>query len=263
MGRKHQAIAGLLLIAVWAFPATRLLAQQVYGSIVGTVFDASGAAVPNAKVIITDLDKKVNYTTSTNESGNYGQAHLIIGRYQVRVEVNGFKTAIEDNVNVSVDTVSHVDITLQPGEITQSVDVTAETPLLKTERTDVATTLSEKTVEELPSFGRNFTYYLLLSRDHSVQLVGQLDRKSSKRDCGECQRPAFHRGWVHVGRNRQPGLHVREHDCGARSRFGRSSQDNQCQLRCGVWTGECRSRIDHHQVWQQPVSWQRLYVPAQ
>ena len=119
--------------------------------------------MPNAKVTITDVGRDVSYTTSSNESGNYSQTHLISGKYRVRVEVSGFKTAVQENVNVAVDTVTTVDVTLQPGEVTQTVDVTAEVPLLKTERTDVSTTLSERSVEELPSLGRNFTYFLLLS----------------------------------------------------------------------------------------------------
>src|SRR5215467_2608520 len=162
MRTKHLVSAGLVLVFL-AFPTLRLHAQAVYGSISGTVFDTSGAAVPNAKVTITDTGRDVSFTTTTNESGNYSQTHLFIGKYRVRVEVSGFKTAVQEGVNVAVDTVTTVDVTLQPGEVTQTVDVTAEVPMLKTERTDVSTTLSERSVEELPSYGRNFTYYLLLS----------------------------------------------------------------------------------------------------
>ena len=163
MMRTKQVVLASLVLVLLAFPTRKLQAQAVYGSISGTVFDSSGAAVPNAKITITDVGRDVNYTTSTNESGNYSQTHLIVGKYRVRVETSGFKAAVQENVNVSVDTVTTVDVTLQPGEVTQTVDVTAEAPLLKTERTDVSTTLSEKSVEELPSFNRNFTYYLLLS----------------------------------------------------------------------------------------------------
>src|SRR5262245_38029556 len=162
MRTKRLVSAGLALVLL-AFLSLKLHAQAVYGSISGTVFDTSGAAVPNAKVAITDVGRDISYTTSTNESGNYSQTHLIIGKYRIRVELSGFKAAVQENVNVAVDTVTTADITLQPGEVTQTVDVTAEVPLLKTERTDVSTTLSEKSVEELPSYGRNFTYYLLLS----------------------------------------------------------------------------------------------------
>ena len=67
-------LAGLALLGV-AHPAGRMLGQAVYGSIIGTVTDSSGAAVPNAKVTITNVDKGVSVTTASNESGNYEQQH--------------------------------------------------------------------------------------------------------------------------------------------------------------------------------------------
>src|SRR5690349_10306263 len=84
--------------------AARLSAQAVYGSIVGTVMDSSGSAVPNAKITITDVGRDVTTTTVTNESGNFTQRYLIVGQYRVRVEAPGFKAFVQDNANVSVDT---------------------------------------------------------------------------------------------------------------------------------------------------------------
>ncbi len=163
----NQARRVILLASVLAcLPAaftTGALAQAVYGSIAGTVYDSSGAGVPKAAVTITDLQKNINYTTTTNESGNYNKSHLIIGRYRVKVELAGFKTAVQESVALAVDTVTTVDVTLQPGEITQTIEVKEDVPLLKTERTDVATTLSERSVAELPTFGRNFTQLMLLT----------------------------------------------------------------------------------------------------
>ena len=64
----------------------QLYAQAVYGNVVGSVTDASGAAVPNAKITIRDMDRDVSNVTTTNDSGNYSQRYLIVGRYQVRAE---------------------------------------------------------------------------------------------------------------------------------------------------------------------------------
>ena len=102
--------------------APAAFAQAVYGSIAGTVYDSSGAGVPKAAVTITDLQKNVNYATTTNESGNYSQTHLIVGRYRVKVELAGFKTAVQENVDLAVDTVTTVDVTLQPGDMTQTIE---------------------------------------------------------------------------------------------------------------------------------------------
>jgi len=120
--------------------APRTAAQAVYGSIVGTVTDASSSAVPTAKVIITDLDRQVTTNADANASGNYLQRSLIAGRYRVRVEAPGFKAFQQDNVVVSVDAEVRVDARLEVGDATQTVEVTAEAGLIKTERSDVATT---------------------------------------------------------------------------------------------------------------------------
>src|SRR6476660_4678454 len=87
--------------------------QAVYGSIVGTVLDSTGAAVANAKVTIRNVDRDTSNETTTNESGNYTQRYLIVGNYQVRVEAPGFQAAVENRVPVSVDAEVKVDMKLQ------------------------------------------------------------------------------------------------------------------------------------------------------
>ncbi len=124
--------------------------------------DASGGGVAAAKVTITDLDRNIVHATETSGNGNYNLAHLIIGKYRVQVEMPGFKTSVAE-VNVQVDTTQTVDMTLQPGDVKQTITVTDEVPLLKTERTDVSTTLTEMQVTDLPTFGRNFSELLLLT----------------------------------------------------------------------------------------------------
>ncbi|MBL8241111.1 MAG: TonB-dependent receptor [Bryobacterales bacterium] len=137
--------------------------QAVYGTIVGTVSDSSGAAVPGAKVIITDMGRDVTQTTTTNESGNFTQRFLIVGRYRVRVEAGGFKAYVQENVPVSVDTELRVDAHLQVGEMNQTIEVTSEAGILKTERSDVAATYTERTVTELPVLNRRFTNFQLMT----------------------------------------------------------------------------------------------------
>jgi hypothetical protein len=88
---------------------------------------------------------------------------LIVGRYRLRVEAPGFKTFVQDNIGVSVDAETRVDIAMQLGDVSQTVEVTAEASLLKTERSDVATTYSEKTITELPVLNRRFTNFQLMT----------------------------------------------------------------------------------------------------
>jgi Carboxypeptidase regulatory-like domain len=137
--------------------------QAVYGSVVGTVTDSSGAAIPHAKITVHDVGKGVSYTTTTNETGNYAQTHLIVGVYEVRVEVAGFETYVQQNVNVEVDANTQVNAQLRPGAVGEQVNVTAEAPLLKTERSDISDTVTQKAVMELPVFSRDVSrlYFLV------------------------------------------------------------------------------------------------------
>jgi hypothetical protein len=137
--------------------------QAVYGSIFGTVTDTSGAAVPNATVTITNTGTNVSETTKSNVSGNYTQTRLNPGTYRVKVEAPSFKAGVIETVVVNVDTASTVNVTLQAGQVSEQVTITAEAPLLKTDRADVATTFETRQVTDLPILDRNFTKFILLT----------------------------------------------------------------------------------------------------
>ena len=137
--------------------------QQVFGSILGTVTDASGAGVPGAKITITDQNKGTKVGVATNDSGNYERGQLIPGTYTVEVESPGFRRAVARDVQVSVDQVTRIELTLQIGEVTQEVEVTAAAPLLQADRADVAVNYSSQQLENLPSFDRNFQAFELLT----------------------------------------------------------------------------------------------------
>ena len=160
--RKALCCVGLSSLLLLCVPA-RVLAQAVYGSIVGTVTDSTGAAVPKAKVTIADTGKGVSFSTTTNESGNYSQTHLIIGVYEVRVEAPGFQTYVLQNVNVDVDATTQVNARLSLGSVGEVINVNGEAPLLKTERSDVSDTVTQKAVQELPVFSRDMSrlYFLV------------------------------------------------------------------------------------------------------
>src|SRR5450759_2947193 len=157
----RAAVIGLVLL----FAASGIaVAQAVYGSIVGTVTDSTGAAVPNAKVTITDTGKGITVTTTTNEAGNYSQIHLIPGVYEVRVEAPGFDSYVQKNVTVEVDKAGQINAQIHVGQVGETVNVTAEAPLLKTEKSDVSDTMTQKQIQELPVFGRDMSRIYSLSR---------------------------------------------------------------------------------------------------
>src|SRR5258706_6126677 len=163
MRMKTVSVCAVLSLCVLLLLPNLSFAQAVYGSIFGTVQDTSGAAVSNAKVRITSVQQGTSVETTTNESGNYTVGHLIPGEYNVQVEGHGFKPIQTKNVHVAADTSTRVDHSLQLGGANEVVEVTAEAPQLKTDRADVATVFTERTVEELPIFNRNFTELQLLT----------------------------------------------------------------------------------------------------
>ena len=163
------ALAAMCLLSgLWVSSAT---AQAVYGNILGTVTDPSGAAVNGAKVTVTSQTKNVSTTEPTNESGNYSVTHLIPDVYTVRIEGSGFKTLEFKDVPVSADTGSRVDGQFQVGSTSEQVEVTAEAPQLKTDRADVSIEFNEKAIEDAPILNRNFTSFELLSPG-TQKLVG-------------------------------------------------------------------------------------------
>jgi len=155
------AVAALGLLCSFCVPLA--YSQAIYGSILGTITDPSGAAVANAKVTVTDQRKGTSETTTTNDSGNYGVSHLIPDVYTVRVEHAGFKSLEFKDIIVNADASSDVPGQFQVGATTEQVEVTAEAPQLTTDRAEVAVEFNQKYVEELPILNRNFTSFELLS----------------------------------------------------------------------------------------------------
>lgn len=149
-----------LLCGLWAPGA---FGQAVYGSILGTVTDPSGAAVKGAKITAISEGKNVSAHEVSNDSGNYAVTHLIPDVYTVRIEGTGFKTIEFKGVIVSADTGSRLDGQFQLGGASETVEVTSEAPQLKTDRADVAIELSAQQVNELPVINRNFQSMILLT----------------------------------------------------------------------------------------------------
>jgi Carboxypeptidase regulatory-like domain len=160
--RKLAPSAVCVLLALFCLSGT-LSAQQVFGSIVGTVTDPSGAALSGAKVTITDTEKGTKSEVTTNESGNFTKGQLIPGQYQVAIEAPGFQKSVSSAITVQVDAVARFDVAMQVGNVTQEVEVTAAAPLLQADRADVAQTFDAHQIEELPSVGRNLQAFELLN----------------------------------------------------------------------------------------------------
>jgi hypothetical protein len=146
----------LLIAGVTMLCCAGATAQQVYGTINGTVTDTSGAAIPGGIITITETTKGVVFTNKTNASGFYTQGQLIPGSYTVAIEATGFTKAVSTPLTISVDQVTRFDAELTVGSASQTMEVTGAAPLLQTDRVDVATTLTSEQIVTLPEYQRNF-----------------------------------------------------------------------------------------------------------
>ncbi|HUB83997.1 MAG TPA: carboxypeptidase regulatory-like domain-containing protein [Bryobacteraceae bacterium] len=143
--------------------ATCAHAQQVFGSIYGSVTDPSSAAVINAKVTISDVNKGTKFEVQTDSAGNYNKGQLIPDTYTVEIEAAGFAKVKSDPLEVHVDQASRFDAKLKVGDVATEVEVSAAVPLLETDRSDVAQTFSAKEINDLPNIGRNLQSMELLN----------------------------------------------------------------------------------------------------
>src|SRR5260370_2858294 len=169
--KKAVGFSVLLVVAlicgVWTPQAN---AQAVYGSILGTVTDACGAAVNGAKVTVRSQTKNVSTESTTNDSGNYSVTHLIPDVYTIHIAAAGFKVLEFKDIQVSADTGSRVDGQFQVGGASETVERTSEAPQLKTDRADGSIEFNSKQLAERPVCNRNFQSLELLSP--GTQLLG-------------------------------------------------------------------------------------------
>jgi hypothetical protein len=131
-------------------------AQSVTGTILGTVTDSTGAIVAGAKVTIVNEGTGLARTVTADTNGEYTVPALPTGHYTITSEMSGFKTVALSNVEVGVDQRVRINIKHEIGAMTESVSVTAETPLLQTSSSELGTTVTNQQIEALPLNGRNF-----------------------------------------------------------------------------------------------------------
>ena len=144
---------GLLLLA-----ASSLRAQIDTGSILGTISDQSGAVIPGAKVSLTNEGTTLTIVTSSKGDGTYIFTPVKIGTYTVAAEAPGFQKVTQIHLTLNIDQQLVVNLTLQPGQVTQTIEVTAAPALLQTQTAAVGQVVGSKSVNDLPLNGRNFTF---------------------------------------------------------------------------------------------------------
>lgn len=140
--------------ALLALAAAPLLAQEFRGTISGSVADATGAKVANVKLTATETRTGTITTAQSDSSGEYSIPFLSPGTYRVTAETSGFKRYVHDNIDLGPGDHPLLDIKLELGDVSQSVTVEAQVPLLNTENASMGQTITTKQVEDLPLNGR-------------------------------------------------------------------------------------------------------------
>ncbi len=150
----------LLQITLLCTPA---FTQTFHATVVGQITDLRGAVVPGAAVTITEQGTGRTQSARANNDGSYTIPQLPPGRYDLRVEAPGFKPVVERNLVLETDKTQRVNITLEPGAISEAITVTAEAPALNTDTSDKGEVITQRQVQELPLNGRDFTDLALLT----------------------------------------------------------------------------------------------------
>jgi len=154
--------ARVLLLVVLLASSFSLFAQTFRGGIEGTVTDTSGAAIPSAKITATDPATGTTRTVQTDAAGNYTITELPLGNYDVAVEHDGFRKQIVRAVPVVVGAPTRASAVLTPGQVKETIDVSAEIPVIETQSNTTGDTISGDQAAELPVNGRDFTKLLVL-----------------------------------------------------------------------------------------------------
>lgn len=169
---KRTFSSSLILMALW-ISAMTASAQELTATLFGRVTDPTGAVVPGAEVVVRNMDTGFSRTLRTDSEGNYVATYLPIGRYQLIVEAPGFKRFVRENILLSVNDRVALPVTLQVGEIQETVTVTAEEVLVQQSPT-ISGLVSGRQMTELPLNNRNFVQLTYLVPGVSSALPSQV-----------------------------------------------------------------------------------------
>ena len=140
-----------LLVLILAFAVLQSMAQTVTGTILGTVKDSGGGAVPNATVTVKNLETGISRSATTDNSGGFDIVSVPAGVYNVTATAQGFKAEVRENQTLTVGAVLRADLTLEIGTVEQQVVVTGEAPQVNTSNATISGLVDDVSIRELPS----------------------------------------------------------------------------------------------------------------
>ncbi len=153
----------VLLGALSAALCSPVFGQVASAELTGTVLDSTGAAVANAKVTATNVATNLTRDAASDSAGKYILTLLPPGDYTLSVEAAGFRKLVQSGITLQINQQAQVDLTLQLGQVSETVEVTGQAPLLESESSSLGTVVNQKLVNQLPLNGRNFIQLATLS----------------------------------------------------------------------------------------------------
>src|SRR5262245_19024608 len=156
MKRPVRPILSFIILVAIVVGLSGELSAQTFGEITGVVTDSSGAVIVGAKVTATNAGTNAARVAASNDAGVYSFPAMQPGAYTLKVEMAGFKTHNETGIQLQVQQTARIDIAMEVGEVTQTIEVLGGGALLTTENATVGTVIENKRIVELPLNGRNF-----------------------------------------------------------------------------------------------------------
>ena len=157
---RYRLLVGLLSVVFSTLP---LPSQINTGTILGTVRDTQGSVIPGAEITVTQTELGVAVELTTNEAGVYQAAGLRPGAYRVRAETDGFKAAVRDEIQLSIQQRLAVDFMLEVGDVTEQIEVVAGIVEVGTEGGQLGSVIGADEIADLPLDGRRYSDLILLS----------------------------------------------------------------------------------------------------
>ncbi len=162
--RQSMRVGFVLLLLVGVFGVLQpAWGQEVTAAIVGTVTDPSGAPIKDADVTATDTERGTVRPAKTNDAGAYNITRLPVGTYSLKVTAPGFQTSAHQAFTLVLNQTARVDVQMKVGQVSETVEVTGDAPVLQTERTEVSTIIDSQTNDRLPLATRNYVQLTLLA----------------------------------------------------------------------------------------------------
>ncbi|HEV8132047.1 MAG TPA: carboxypeptidase-like regulatory domain-containing protein, partial [Acidobacteriota bacterium] len=144
-----------ITMAVWLMLCAGVAGQDPRGTISGRVTDPTGSVIPGVEIRVTNRDTNVSATALSNDTGSFTVPFLLSGTYRVSAELPGLKKYVRDGIQVRVTETIELNIQMEVGEVTESVTVTMETPLLDTSGSSLGQVIDQRRVLELPMLAGN------------------------------------------------------------------------------------------------------------